>query len=227
MLKRAGISVLNVPMIRIEGVEKNDEITAALENLHSYDAILLTSMNAVRFFAARLREAEIEPDMLPPVFVVGPKTASVARREGFSLQTLPSESYGATLAEELPDVRERRFLQPCSQIVREEAAVTIRERGGSVDQLVVYRTLPPTEDDAARLEELVKTAAYDSVAFFSPSAVRHYAELLPEETRPSVTVAAIGRTTAAEAAACGIEVDIIPSEQTAESLAEAIVGWTR
>jgi uroporphyrinogen-III synthase len=212
-------------MIRIEAVEKDDAITTALEKLHSYDAVLLTSMNAVRYFAAALREAEIEPDMLPPVFVVGPKTARNARQEGFVLQTLPSESYGATMAKELPDVRDRRFLQPCSQIVREEAAIVIRERGGTVDQLVVYHTLPPTEAAAAQLSEFARTNAYDGVVFFSPSAVRHYAELLPEADRPRVTVAAIGRTTAAEAEACGMHVDIIPPEQTAEAVAKAITGW--
>lgn len=225
VLKRAGITVEHLPMIRIEGVEKNDAIAAALENLHSYDAVLLTSMNAVRFFSARLQEAEIEPDMLPPVFVVGSKTAAAARREGFVLQTPPSESYGATMAAELPDVRDRRFLQPCSEIAREEIAVSIRERGGSVDQLIVYRTLPPLEDVATRLAELAQANAYDGVLFFSPSAVRHYAELLPAERRPTVTVAVIGKTTAAEAEACGMQVDILPPEQTAEAMAAELTAW--
>lgn len=227
VLKRAGITIVHVPMIRIEGVEKNDEITAAFEMLHSYDAVLLTSMNAVRYFSALMQEAEIDPDMLPPVFAVGPKTAGAARREGFALQSLPSESYGATMAAELPDVRERRFLQPCSEIAREEVALGIRERGGTVDQLIVYRTLPPTEENAARLAELAEAKAYDGVVFFSPSAVRHYAELLPEEVRPSVTVAVIGKTTAAEAEARGMKVDIIPIEQTAESLTEALIRWEK
>jgi uroporphyrinogen-III synthase/uroporphyrinogen III methyltransferase/synthase len=126
---------------------------------------------------------------------------------------------------ELPDVRDRRFLQPCSNIAREEVAVGIREAGGTVEQLVVYRTLPPLESEAQRFTEFAQTRAYDSVVFFSPSAVRHYAGLLPEAARPPAVIAVLGATTAAEAAACGIQVDIIPSEQTAEALADAIVAW--
>lgn len=225
-LERAGIGVLHVPMIRIEGVEMNEDISAALRNLRHYDGLLLTSMNAVRNFAALLREARLAPELLPPVFVVGPKTAELARKEGFAPQALPSESYGATMAAELPDVRDRRFLQPCADIAREEVAAGIRERGGSIEQLVVYRTLPPTDADAARLAEAARRGAYDCAAFFSPSAVRHYAELLKETERPAAAIAVIGATTANESAACGMQVDIIPSEQTAEAVAEAIVAWT-
>jgi uroporphyrinogen-III synthase len=225
-IERAGISVLHVPMIRIEGVEMNEEIAAALKNLRHYDGLLLTSMNAVRCFAALLREARIAPELLPPVFVVGPKTGELARKEGFAPQALPSESYGAMLAAELPDVRDRRFLQPCGDIARDEVAAGIRERGGSLEQLVVYRTLPPIDTDAARLMEAAGSAAYDCVAFFSPSAVRHYTAILKETERPAAAIAVIGNTTAAEAEACGMQVDIVPTQQTAEAMAEAIVAWT-
>ena len=67
--------------------------------------------------------------------------------------------------------------------------------------------------------------AYDCVAFFSPSAVRHYAAVLGESERPPAVVAVIGDTTAAEAEARGLRVDIVPPAQTAEALAEAIAAW--
>ena len=213
-------------MIRIEGVEMNDDIAAALKNLPHYDGVLLTSMNAVRYFAALLRTSAIATDRLPPIFVVGPKTAELARRENLSVQSLPSESYGATMAAELPDVRDRRFLQPCADIAREETADVIRSRGGEIDQLTVYRTLPSVAADAARLTEAAAQGAYDCAAFFSPSTVRHYASILSETERPAAAIAVIGSTTAAEAEACVIQVDIVPPQQTAEALAEAIVAWT-
>lgn len=225
-LKSAGIESLHVPMIRIEGVELSDEITAALKNLQSFDGLLLTSMNAVRFFAALLRKAKIAVELLPPAFVVGPKTADLARKEGFAPQRLPSKSNGATMAAELPDVRDRRFLQPCSEIARDEVAIDIREGGGTVEHLVVYRTLPPLESDEQRLVEIAQCGGFDCAAFFSPSAVRHYAVLLPEGERPPCVIAVIGATTAAEAEACGMQADIVPRVQTSEALAEAIVSWT-
>ncbi|MBR9975271.1 MAG: uroporphyrinogen-III synthase, partial [Bacteroidetes bacterium] len=43
--------------------------------------------------------------------------------------------------------------------------------------------------------------------------------------RPAAVIAVIGDTTAAEAEARGLRVDIIPPQQTAEALAEAIVSW--
>jgi uroporphyrinogen-III synthase len=227
ILEDAGISVLHVPLIRIERVAMDERITDVLRRLPSFDGVLLTSMNAVRCFAALLREAAIAVELLPPVFVVGPKTAELAREEGFAPQALPSSSYGVTMAAELPDVRDRRFLQPCADIAREETAEGIRARGGEIEQLTVYRTLPPTDTDAARLLESARQAAYDCAAFFSPSAVRHYAAILPEAERPAAVIAAIGDTTAAEAESCGLCVDILPAEQTAEALAEAIARWEK
>jgi len=225
VLEKAGIGVAHVPLIRIERVQPSDETAEVLQKLPSFDGILLTSMNGVRHFATLLRDAAIAPDRLPPVFVVGPKTADLARTEGFAPQALPSASYGATMATELPDVRDRRFLQPCADIAREETADGIRARGGTVEQLVVYRTLPPSDADAVRLAEIAAHSGYDCAAFFSPSAVRHYAALLPGNIRPDAAVAVIGNTTAAEAKACGMRVDILPPQQTAEALAEAIVAW--
>jgi len=226
-LEAAGIAVANVPLIRIEGVQPGDETAEVLQRLPSFDGVILTSMNGVRHFASLLRNAAIAPDRLPPVFVVGPKTAELARAEGFAPQALPSAAYGATLAAELPDVQGRRFLQPCADIAREETADGIRARGGTVEQLVVYRTLPPSDADAIRLAEIAARSGYDCAAFFSPSAVRHYAALLPRRIRPDAAIAVIGNTTAAEAKDCGLRVDILPPQQTAEALAEAIVEWAR
>ena len=225
ILRDAGIDTLHIPLIRIEAAGMTAEVAAALDRIGGFDGILLTSMNAVRQFAALLRERGIDPAGLPPVHVVGSKTADIARAEGFLPQTPPSAFYGATLAAELPDVAGRRFLQPCADIAREEVAEGIRVRGGEIEQLVVYRTLGPTASDAARLAEHAQSGAYDCVAFFSPSAVRHYAALLPEEERPAAVIAVIGDTTAAEAEARGLRVDIVPPAQTAEALAEAIAAW--
>ena len=227
ILRAAGIAVLHIPLIRIEAAGMTPEAARALDRIDDFDGILLTSMNAVRHFATLLRARGIDPATLPPVHVVGAKTAGIALREGFRPGGLPSAYYGATLAAELPDVEGRLFLQPCADIAREEVAEGIRTRGGEIEQLVVYRTLGPATDDAQRLREAAGEGAYDCAAFFSPSAVRHYAALLGETERPSAAVAVIGDTTAAEAEARGLRVDIIPPEQTAEALAQAITEWNK
>ena len=227
ILQAADIAVLHIPLLRIEDVEIREDVRSLLAALPRYDGVLLTSMNGVRGFAALLRAASIAPELLPPVFVVGPKTAALARQENFSVQVLPSMSYGATLAAELPDVADRRFLHACGDLARKETGDGIRARGGTVDALVVYRTLGPSEADAARLQDAANRGMYDGVSFFSPSAVRQYAALLHEAGRPATAVAVIGATTAAEAVDCGLRPDIIPATQTAEALAEAIVAWGR
>lgn len=227
ILQAVDITVLHIPLLRIEMVGMHEDARSALAALPRYDGVLLTSMNGVRGFAALLRAASIPPELLPPVFVVGPKTAALARQENFSVQVLPSTSYGATLAAELPDVADRRFLHACGDLARKETGDGIRARGGTVDALEVYRTLGPSDADAARLQDASNGGMYDGVAFFSPSAVRQYAALLPDGGRPDAAIAVIGATTAAEAVECGLSPDIIPATQTAEALADAIVAWGR
>ncbi|MCB2204796.1 uroporphyrinogen-III synthase [bacterium] len=222
ILRDAGITAMRIPLIRIAAPESWSPLDDALARLAEYDGIILTSVQAVRWFARRLPDCGIEEHMLPPLHVVGAKTAAAVKEAGLHTQDIPSSYYGATLAEEMSDVRGKRYLQPTSDIARDELVQVLRERGADVDQVTAYRTLPALDADIEKLQQAAALHAFDCAAFFSPSAVRQFREALPQWTQLETRIAVIGDTTAAEAESRGLRVDIIAPQQTAESLAESI-----
>jgi uroporphyrinogen III methyltransferase/synthase len=222
ILDEAGIAVRRIPLIRIAAPESWDALDRALADLGAYDGVILTSIQAVRWFAGRLIDCGIEEYSLPPLHAVGMKTAEAAHEVGLQVEVLPSAAYGATLAAEMSDVAGKRYLQPTSDIARDELVEVLRARGGTVEQVAAYRTLPPLEEHQQQLRALAAEVGFDCVAFFSPSAVRHFSEALPGWQQRGTAVAVIGGTTAAEATRHGLRVDIIAPEQTAEALADVI-----
>jgi uroporphyrinogen III methyltransferase/synthase len=226
ILEQTGCEVVHIPLIRIEAPESWEALDTALARLDRYAGVLLTSLQAVRWFVRRLEERGIDRALLPPLHAVGAKTAAEAAAHGLEVEEIPSSAYGATLAAELPKVEGRLFLQPTSDIAREEVVDGIRARGGDVEQVQAYRTLPASED-ALRDVRNLHHRGIGCVAFFSPSAVRQFAAALPEWRQDATALAVIGRTTAAEAESHGLRVDVIARDQSAESLAAGIVEWMR
>jgi uroporphyrinogen-III synthase len=227
LLREAGRTVLHVPMLRIEDPEHWDVLDAALDRPAQWDGILLTSPIAARYFARRVEERHIDPTDLPPLHTIGTPTAAAARRGGLLPATIAASSYGADMPADLGDVSGRRYLQPCSPIARDEIVAAIEQRGGHVEQIATYRVLPPDADAVEQLRHLVAVQGFDCVAFFSPSAVQHFRDVLPDFAQGGIAVAVIGRTTGEAATSAGLRVDILPALQSAEAVAEAILHFGR
>ncbi len=221
-LAQHGIGCIHLPMIRIADPESWDALDTALDRMGQWDGVLLTSGIAVRYFRRRMDERKLDVTDLPPVHVIGLKTAAAARRSGLHPASMSESAYGSAMAAGLPDVAGRNFLQPCSDIARDEMVNGVLDRGGTVLQVPVYRILGPEAEIVSRLRALHEEHSYDWAAFFSPSAVRHLLAALPDFLADPRRVAVIGETTATAARALGMHVDIIAPEQTAEALAESI-----
>lgn len=222
-LRTAGCELMRIPLIRIAAPASWDALDAALSRISDYDGVLLTSAQAVRWFTGRLVDCGIEHRSLPPVHAVGPKTAAAAKDTGLAVEQLPSTFYGATMAAEMKNVEGKRYLQPTSDIARDELVHVLAERGARVEQVAAYRTLPASDDDIRRLR-IAADEGFDCVAFFSPSSVRHFRDVLPGWEQDTTYVAVIGATTAAEVERTGLRVNIVAAEQTAESLADGIAA---
>jgi uroporphyrinogen-III synthase len=234
VLREFGAEAVLVPMIRLVPPADFSEIDAALGGLASYDALLFTSANAVRFFAARA--AEIGGSALesaPPTACVGPITAGAARRAGFSVALVPAERRDAgglleAVSKHWPP-RGRRFLLPQAEAARPVLAKGLREGGGTVDDVTVYRTLA-AEVDSDALREQLRDRKLDAITFTSPSTVEHFVALLDEESRKAAadcTVAAIGPVTADALRRLGLAPDWVPDEPTVRALIEGLAVHLR
>jgi uroporphyrinogen-III synthase len=96
--------------------------------------------------------------------------------------------------------------------------------GASVDEIALYRTVPPQESPDGGKKMLLE-GEIDVITFTSSSTVRHLVSLLGAEWEAinRTKVACIGPVTAATAAELGVRVDVTASEHTIPGLVEAIV----
>ena len=99
----------------------------------------------------------------------------------------------------------------------------MRERGATVDEVVLYESRAPSEPDAEALR-LLREGRIDVVTFASSSSVRNLKALLgPDfERLRDVTVACIGPVTASTARELGLEVAVEPSQHTIPALVAAL-----
>jgi uroporphyrinogen-III synthase len=221
-LQSRGIRVLHLPMVEILPPEDWRLADEALDAVALYSGILLTSANAARFFLNRHAERGGDAQALPPVHAVGAKTAEAARAFGIDVRTVPEHADAMALAEALGETRNCYFLQPGSDIALPALRDEIARRGGRVHQIVVYRTVRPARGAVHTVDTLLIEGGIDAIAFFSPSAVRNFAALIPDFKQATVLIAVIGQTTAAAVAGSGLRVDLISPEATAEHFAAAL-----
>jgi uroporphyrinogen III methyltransferase/synthase len=230
-LRELGAEPVVVPMIQLVPPADSSEIDAVLGKLADYDALLFTSANAVRFFAARAREIGWSPfEDSPPTACVGPITAEAARSAGFPVALVPSDRRDAgglleAVSKHWPP-RGRRFLLPQAEAARPVLAKGLREGGASVDEVTVYRTLA-AEVDSDALREQLREGRLDAITFTSPSTAEHFAALLDDASRKAAavcTIAAIGPVTADALRRLDLAPDWVPDEPTVRALVEGLGG---
>ena len=229
-LRAAGAAPLLIPMIRIEAASDSGPLDAALDRLRGYDALLITSANAIRFLAARASERGVLlRDFGGSVVCVGPKSAEATLAEGLPVQTIPAERFDAegmldAIEKHFPPAG-RCFLLPRAEAGRETLVDGLRAAGATVDAVTAYRTVAP-DIDAAALCERLTAGRLDVLTFASPSAVRNFIALLDRAARRAVAdclVTAIGPTTAEALRKEGLEPDVVPERASAADLVAALV----
>ena len=91
LLAERGAVVTECPTIALVPPDCRDELDAAINRLETFDWLVLTSVNGVRFFFERLRELGRDSSSLGhcKVCVVGPKTAELVQAHGIEPALLP------------------------------------------------------------------------------------------------------------------------------------------
>ena len=222
-LRSLGATVFEVPLIEVVPPVDGGPLDAALKSLDRYDWIVFTSANAVRAVADRVRTMGRLP-RFPRGASVGPATTEATDEylpacaiEVEPLADFRAEGLLATFKD--ADVRGRKFLLPVSDKSREVLAEGLKARGGEVDRIVAYRTMPPA--DARRKLAVALASGVDAVTFASPSAVENFVEIAPQRGQ-GVRAAVIGPVTEAKARALGLDVIAVAEPSTAEGLLVAL-----
>ena len=230
LLEEQGAEVVECPTIRLVPPTDCADLDAAIGKLATFDWLVLTSVNAVHFFFARLAGFGLDARALGGcrVCAVGPKTAAVIRDQGIRPDLIPADykAEGVVAAFADQQLRGKRVLFPRADKAREVIPQGLRALGAEVVAPVAYHNLLPTELPPAALAAL-EGGEIDCATFTASSTVENLAQILGTERFKAllsgVTVAAIGPITAQSCRKLGLEVAIEPAEYTLAALTHEIV----
>jgi uroporphyrinogen III methyltransferase/synthase len=227
-----GATTIEFPTIDVVPPASWAELDEALGVIETYQWIIFTSANAIKYFMERLRNLGKDLRMLKGVqiCVVGPKTAETLEQYGLRADLIPAEfkAEGVLAALGGAEVKGRKFLIPRAKLAREIIPEKLRELGAVVTVAVAYENVKPIAD-AARVKKLFEEKKIATVTFTSSSTVHNFVEILgPKEYKTlmqGVVVACIGPITAKTAEEYGMKTEIMPKEYTIPAFVEAIVGY--
>jgi uroporphyrinogen III methyltransferase / synthase len=241
-LEELGAEVIQFPTIEIVPPSNWEGLDRAIDSIESYNWLIFTSANGVRFFFRRLFERDKDIRELQGIRVcaIGSKTAASIRKLGIKVDLTP-ESFNAEglikaitglqsaerKGQNTNSLKGLRFLLPRAEIAREIFPERVRELGGEIDVPVAYRAVKP-EMQGKRLKRFLKEGRITIATFTSAATFHNFQEIFREEADElleGVTIAAIGPVTARAIEKAGRKVDIMPEEATIEALANEIKIW--
>ncbi|PYZ97318.1 hypothetical protein CR205_01570 [Alteribacter lacisalsi] len=229
LIREHGGSTFEAPLIKVFLSEDVREESNVFSRLHSFDAIIFTSTNAVAFTLEALEEAGLSVQDLArvPVACVGTKTEAALTEHGISVSYMPDRFDAENLAAELIRHLSKGscVLYPRSRMARTVLKDTLTARGIYVEDPVIYDT-GPDDQGAMRLKKAVLARQTDVIPFFSPSAVRAFFSHLSMEEREQISrtclIAAIGPVTEQALRQERVTHYTVARRYTAEGMIEAV-----
>jgi uroporphyrinogen III methyltransferase/synthase len=222
-LAELGAEVIELPAIRIEPRIDSAEVAAAVDAIHSYALVCLTSPNGVRLLFAALAERDLDARALSAATVaaIGPGTARELRRHGLIADVVPARSIAESLVEALEavEVRGRPVLLARAAEGRSLLPDALRRRGAELDLVTLYQTVREELDP----EAIEAAADADYLTFTSSSTVHNLLDAVGEGVPAGARVVSIGPVTSAAARERGLRVDVEAERHDPEGLLTALL----
>jgi uroporphyrinogen III methyltransferase / synthase len=230
-LERLGARVYACPTIEIKAPLSYHELDEAIERLDSFNWIVFTSFNAVKYFFGRLRDHELDSRALGRcrVCAVGPKTAAALTAFGIHADLVPTDykAEGVVSAFAAMDITGKKILFPRGDRARDVVPDELSRMGAQVVAPVAYANETPEEIPAEALRAL-EERQLDCITFTSSSTVQNLARILGENRflhlMEGVKVASIGPITSKSCRDLGLEVHMEPAEYTLDALAAELIS---
>ncbi|MEW6418758.1 MAG: uroporphyrinogen-III C-methyltransferase [Nitrospirota bacterium] len=242
-LEELGAEIIEFPTIEIVPPESYDELDKSIDQIETYDWLIFTSRNGVKFFFKRFFEKDRDIRDLKGIKIcaIGTKTAKEIKKYGLKTDLIPDEFRAEGLIEvfippqpplakggiEGGVLKGMRFLLPRAEKAREIFPEKVRELGGEIDVPVAYRTIKP-ESRGKRLRRFLKEGRISIATFTSAATFNNFREIMgkdADELLKGVAIAVIGPVTAKAVENAGLHVDIIPKEATVEAMVKEIIKW--
>jgi len=231
-LEERGAEVLEIPTIKIVPPEQVGPLVESMADLGQYDWLVFTSPNGVTSFFEYFFKAYDDVRSLGflRIAAVGPATAAKLKELHLRVDAMPEEYVARKVASAIAQqetIENLRFLCLRAEVANPELVKELEERGGIVDDVACYRTVPETEDRNGAAARLIESGA-DWITFTSASTVENFhARFDLSKLRakwPGLRVASIGPETSKALDALGIQPDIEARPHNLAGLVKGLEG---
>ncbi|MBZ5604401.1 MAG: uroporphyrinogen-III C-methyltransferase [Acidobacteriia bacterium] len=224
-LEALGAEVLLVPVIEIREPADAHPLDFAIGCLDTYDWLIFTSANGVRYFTERLDRSAVDLRSLKAkICAIGPATRAAVEALHLKVDKMPPEYVAESLLDAFAseDLNWRRILLPRAAVARDLVPMELKRRGAHVDVVEAYRTVLP--DDAADRARAAIARKPDWITFTSSSTVTNFIEAAGKDALKGVKIASIGPITSETARQHGLQIHVEAKPHTTAGLIQAILG---
>ncbi|WP_426377417.1 uroporphyrinogen-III C-methyltransferase [Desulforudis sp. 1031] len=223
-LGELGAEPYEFPTIAIAPPADWGPLDRAIAQAGTFDWIIFTSVNGVKYFFRRLRDLGRDIRELHGVRLaaIGPQTRGVL--EGFGLRAafVPEAFRAEEIARGLKELikKDERILLPRTDIAPKALNDALTEAGARVTEVTAYRTLA-VDENTGEVRRLLEEGRVHAVTLTSSSTAKNLVRLLGGDAPTllsGVAVASIGPVTSATARELGLRVDVEASEHTIPGL---------
>ncbi|MDP3295981.1 MAG: uroporphyrinogen-III C-methyltransferase [Thermodesulfovibrionia bacterium] len=241
LLEELGAEIIEFPTIEIVPPMTWDELDKSIDKIETYNWLIFTSANSVKFFFKRFFERDKDIRELKGIKIcaVGSKTALEVKKYGMKVDLVPEEFNAEGLVEAfLKEHRTQntehrlkgiRFLLPRAEVAREIFPEKVRELGGEIDIATAYRAVKP-ETHGKRLRRFLKEGKISIATFTSAATFNNFMSIMDRyalELLKGVAIAVIGTVTARAVEKAGLRVNIMPEQATIEAMVQEIIEWVK
>lgn len=228
LLMEESATLISMPTIEVKPLPLDEFSLLQMRNLDSFNWIVFTSPNGLKFFFASLFELQHNyglPEHLK-IAVVGKKTAAQLECYGTSASFI---NLGNTAEDFVADFYHRvnpgdRVLFPIGNLARTVIEDKISKKA-ICTRILFYETLLPETVDSNILQ-LITEDKYDMIVLTSPSSCTNLLQLISGKSDPSkLRLVCIGQTTSSEVIRNGIEPLITAGTANSQGIYSAIVNY--
>lgn len=229
-LEALGAEVIGLPLISIEKNVNPQTAEDVFSEIASYDWLVFSSPNGVRFFFKAFFEKfeDIRSLGFLRIAAVGKSTAKEIKKFYVTTDLIPDEANADSLGEALvatDSLDSAKVLLVSGNLGRDALTRKLEEARAIVDRFEVYRT-ESTDLSANPTAKHFRERGADAILFTSSSGVKSFVDqakdlvLSDEATRPKTV--SIGPITSASMAQQGMPMDFQANEASLDSLIETV-----
>lgn len=224
-LSELGAEAILLPAIEIREAEDSEPIDQAVARLRTYDWLIFTSVNGVRYFMEHLDRSARDLRALSSLKIcaIGPATRAAVEALHLKVDLMPQEYVAESLVAAFTEehLNGRRILLPRAAVARDVVPKELTRRGASVEVVEAYRSVAP----AGLAEHAAEVSARkpDWITFGSSSAVKNLLNAAGPAAIGNAKIASIGPVTSATIRENGLEVDAEAKQYTMDGLIAALI----